>query len=254
MHIFSDHLNQTRQDHALASVDARVKLVFSLILLALVVSYKGFLFPALVLSFCIAGCIYMRVPLRIFLLRFSEPMFIIAMLVLLKFLFSGDDIMFSVTILGVPLAGHTDGLIEGLRIGCRILGAVSLLALLGFSTSFTAIMSALSWLRIPRGFVEILMFAYRYIFVIFEDAQVIYNAQRNRLGYAGLRQGLNSFGTLTGSLVLKAFDRSHAITVSMVQRGYDGDIPVLSHRPFRPLEIIAAVVLLAAMGAAWKIL
>jgi cobalt/nickel transport system permease protein len=98
------------------------------------------------------------------------------------------------------------------------------------------------------------MFAYRYIFVIFEDAQVIYNAQKNRLGYSGLRRGLNSFGTLTGSLVLKAFDRSHAITVAMIQRGYDGDMPMLKHKPFRPSEVFIALLIICSMGVAWKIL
>lgn len=97
------------------------------------------------------------------------------------------------------------------------------------------------------------MFAYRYIFVILEDAQVIYNAQRNRLGYAGLRRGLGSFGTLTGSLVLKAFDRSHAITISMIQRGYDGDMPMLRHRPFRASEVFGAAVIVSVMGVVWKI-
>jgi len=251
MHIFSNYL---RQDHGLSGIDARVKLVFALVLLGLVLSYRGFIFPVIVLSGCLAGCIYIRVPLRVFLLRFSEPLFIIIMLVLLKFFFSGSDVMFSVNVFGVHITGHADGLKEGLMIACRILGAVSVLALLGFSTPFTALMSALSWLRVPKDFVEILMFAYRYIFVILEDAQVIYNAQRNRLGYAGLRRGLRSFGTLTGSLVLKAFDRSHAITVSMIQRGYDGNMPMLRHRPFRASEVVSAVLIASVMGVAWKIL
>lgn len=251
MHLFSDPF---RENHGLSGIDARVKLVFALILLGLVLSYNGFVFPVLVLSGCLAGCIYIRVPLRVFLLRFSEPLFIIIMLVLLKFFFVGSNIMFSLNVFGIHIAGHADGLKEGLMIACRMLGAVSVLALLGFSTPLTELMSAFSWLRIPKGFVEILMLAYRYIFVIFEDAQVIYNAQRNRLGYAGLRQGLSSFGTLTGSLVLKAFDRSHAITVSMIQRGYNGDIPMLKQRPFRPSEVLSAVLILSAMGAAWKVL
>ncbi|MBI5633458.1 MAG: cobalt ECF transporter T component CbiQ [Nitrospirae bacterium] len=251
MQIFSEHL---RKDHGLSGIDARVKLVFALVLLGLVLSYKGFIFPVVVLAGCLSGCIYIRVPLKIFLLRFSEPLFIIIILVLLKFFFSGSEVMFSVEVFGINITGHSDGLKEGLTIACRILGAVSVLALLGFSTPFTALMSALSWLRVPKGFVEILMFAYRYIFVILEDAQVIYNAQRNRLGYAGFRRGLGSFGTLTGSLVLKAFDRSHAITVSMIQRGYDGDMPMLKHKPFRALEVSGALVIVSVMGVAWKIL
>jgi len=251
MHQFSDNLNA---EHFLSGIDARVKLVSALLLLGLVLSYKGFAFPVIVLSACLAGCMFVRAPLKVLALRFSEPLFIVATLVLLKFFFTGRDEMFSINIFGLHMAGHSDGLKEGLKIACRVLGSVSILALLGFSTPFVPLMSALSWLRVPKGFIEVLMFAYRYIFVIFEDAQVIYNAQRNRLGYAGLRQGLGSFGTLAGSLVLKAFDRSHAITVSMIQRGYNGDMPMLRHRPFKPLEVTGAILLAVVMGAAWKIL
>jgi cobalt/nickel transport system permease protein len=189
-----------------------------------------------------------------FILRFSEPLFIIMVLVLLKLFFSGKDVMFSVNIYGLCMTGHSDGLKDGLAIAFRILGAVSVLALLGFSTPFTSLMSALSWLRVPKVFVEVLMFAYRYIFVIFEDAQTIYNAQKNRLGYAGLRQGLASFGTLTGSLVLKSFDRSQAITVSMIQRGYDGDMPLLRQKPFRASEVLGAACIASVIGAVWKVL
>ena len=142
---------------------------------------------------------------------------------------------------------------DGLQIGSRILGAVSIVALLGFSTHFTEIMAGLSWLKIPKGLIEISLFAYRYIFVLLEDAMVIYNAQKNRLGYSNIKRGLSSFGTLTGSLTLKAFEHSQNITTAMIQRGYDGNIPMLKHKPFRFSEVAASVLLVFAMGFIWQI-
>ena len=103
---------------------------------------------------------------------------------------------------------------------------------LSFSTPFTELMAASAWLRVPREFIEIALFAWRYLFMLFDDARVIYSAQKNRLGYSGYRQGFRSFGTLTGSLVVKAFDNSRNITTAMEQRGYDGDMPMLRHKPF----------------------
>jgi len=250
MQLFPEYF---KQEHALSKIDARVKLVFALALLAMVLSYKGFLFPLLVLACCLAGCMYMRVPLRVFLLRFSEPLFIASVLILLKFFFSGNEALFTVSLAGIQITGHSDGLMDGLAISSRILGAVSVVAVLGFSTPFTEIMSALSWMRIPKGFIEIVMFAYRYIFVFMEDAMVIYNAQKNRLGYTGLRRGLSSFGTLSGALILKAFENSQHITTSMIQRGYDGSMPARKHRPFKISEIILSTVILISMGLLWKI-
>jgi cobalt/nickel transport system permease protein len=138
-------------------------------------------------------------------------------------------------------------------IASRIIGAVSVVALIGFSTPFAEFLAGLSWLRLPRGLIEILMFAYRYIFVLLEDATVIYNAQKNRLGYSTVRRGLSSFGVLAGCLTLKAFDNSQATTVAMVQRGYDGTMPLLKHRSFKPAEVALSAVFLIGMGFLWKL-
>ena len=250
MEIFSEYF---KKDHLLSQVDARVKLGVSLFVLAMVLSYKGLAFPLLILGISLCLCIRMNIPFKVFLLRFSEPVFIASVVILIKFLFSGQEAMFSVKMWGITITGHKDGLMDGLQIGSRILGAVSVVALLGFSTPFTEIMAGLSWFKIPKGFIEILMFAYHYIFVLLEDAFVIYNAQKNRLGYSSIRRGLNSFGTLTGSLVIKAFEHSQNTTTAMIQRGYDGNMPLLRHKPFKSSEIIVSLLFIIAMGVVWKI-
>jgi cobalt/nickel transport system permease protein len=250
MELFSEYL---KKDHMLSKIDARVKILVGLTILAMVLSYKGFVLPSLVILLCLFFCIKMKIPLRILIRRFSEPIFIISIVLLLKFFFSGDDAFFSINIIGIEVTGHKDGLMDGLMIGSRIFGAVSIVAVMGFSTPFTEFIAGLSWLRVPKGFIEILMFAYRYIFVLLDDAMVIYNAQKNRLGYSNIRRGLSSFGVLTGSLILRAFDQSQNTTVAMIQRGYDGNIPMLKHKPFKPSEIIASVLIVMAMGLVWKI-
>ena len=53
--------------------------------------------------------------------------------------------------------------------------------------------------------------------------------------------------------MIKAFDHSQNTTVAMVQRGYDGDIPMLRHKPFRTLELFASALFLMVMGVVWKI-
>jgi cobalt/nickel transport system permease protein len=249
MELFSEYF---KKDHCLSRIDARVKILIALVLLAMVLSYRGFIFPVATAALCVSLCIMIRVPLRVFVLRFSEPLFIAAVVLVLKFFFSGKEILFSIPLFGIDIVGHRDGLMEGLMIGGRILGAVSIVALMGFSTPFTEFMASLSWLRVPKGFIEILMFAYRYIFVLFDDANVIYSAQKNRLGYSTMRRGLSSFGVLAGSLTLKAFDHSHNTTVAMVQRGYDGNMPMLKHKSFKLHEVAASIIFMAGMGLLWK--
>jgi cobalt/nickel transport system permease protein len=191
--------------------------------------------------------------LKLFVLRFSEPALVALILIVIKMFFAGNDELFSISLFGVSISAYKDGLVDGLMIASRIVGAVSVITVLGFATPFTDVIAALSWFRVPKGLIEILMFAYRYIFMLFEDAMVIYNAQKNRLGYSNIRRGLSSFGILAGSLTLKAFEHSQNTAVAMAQRGYDGNMPVLKHRPFKPFEVIVSIFLIVIMGLAWKI-
>ncbi len=248
MKIFSEHF---QKDHFLTRVDARVKLMVVLALLAMVLSYKGTLFPLLIAAASLLICLWMRIPLRVMLLRFSQPMFIALVVLLLKFFFSGEETLFSVNFLGLNIVGHKDGLIEGIRITSRIIGGVSLVVMLGFATPFIEFVAALSWLRVPKTFIEIMMFAYRYLFMFLEDANTIYSAQKNRLGYAGIKKGLHSFGILTGSLVLRGLEQSQKTADAMIQRGYTGDMPLLKGKPLRAAEITVAALIVICGGAVW---
>jgi cobalt/nickel transport system permease protein len=238
-------------DHLLTRLDPRVKLITTQALLVMAISCKGFAFPLLLAALSLGLCLHIGVRLKVLLARFAEPFFIAVMVVILKLLCSGAVPLFSFHFLGIEVVGHRDGLLEGLFIASRICGAVSLTALLVFSTTFTELMAALAWLKVPRGFIEVALFAWRYLFALFDDAQVVYAAQKNRLGYAGIMLGLRSFGTLAGALVIKAFDNSQTVTCAMVQRGYDGTMPLLLHKPFRMAEILCSIGFLIVMMVFW---
>jgi len=250
MDLFSQHF---KRDRILSRVDARVKLIITLAFLVMVLSSRGIFFPLFVTSFCLFLCLTMRVPLRVMGLRFSEPLFVAAVLLLLKLFFSGERVLFSINLLGIKIMGYQDGLMEGLRIGSRVMGAVSILAVIGFSTPFTEFLASLSWLKVPRDLIEILLFAHRYIFVLLDEGTVIYSAQKNRLGYSNLRRSFSSFGILTGSLILKVFEHSQNTVVAMVQRGYDGHMPMLTYRPLKASEILGSVTFVILMGFLWMI-
>lgn len=234
MELFSEYF---KKESVLSRLDARIKILTILAILIMVLSYKGIAFSLLVTLLCLFICIRIKIPLRVLLLRFAEPALIAAIVVLLKLFFSG----------------HKEGLMDGLIIAGRIFGAVSLVVMLGFSTPFDEVLSGLYWLKVPKAFIEILMFAYRYIFMLLDDALVIYNAQKNRLGFSNISRGLNSFGIMSGSLILKAFQQSQNITLAMLQRGYTGDTPLSGCRRFKKNEIAAAILIIAVMGILWRI-
>ena len=240
-------------DHWLSKVDPRIKLPAALLILIMILTHQGFAFPWIVSAIALFLLNRMRIPFKVYLIRIGEPLFIITMLIVLKTFFTGQEVFYSLNLWGWTFSAHQDGLLEGLRIGSRIIGAVSLVVLLGFCTSFTDFMAGLSWFKVPKGLIEILLFAYRYIFVLLEEAQVIYLAQKNRFGYSSLARGLNSFGTLTGSLILRVFEHSQNISVSMIQRGYDGHLPLMKHKSFKTAEVLCSGLVLLAFGILWQI-
>lgn len=239
--------------HRLCRTDARVKLLVALALLLMVVSSKTPLFPLLTAGICLSVCVSLKVKLRTLLTRFSEPLFIAAVVLLLKAFGSGQTPLWSMQLHFAELTVYREGLNEGFCLASRIGGGVAVIAAVGFATTFTELLAAFSWLRIPREVTEVALFAWRYLFVLADDAQVIHSAQKNRLGYVGVRRSFRSLGTLAGALVIKAFDSSQTMTVSMVQRGYDGTMPLLQHSPFKRGEILPAVLIVTFMGLLWTI-
>ncbi|MGD0229856.1 MAG: cobalt ECF transporter T component CbiQ [Syntrophorhabdales bacterium] len=243
---------EEKRGHPLTKVDARIKLLCAAAVLSMVLTCRGAFFPLLVAFFCLSTCASLRVSARRLLARFSEPLFIVAVLIVIKFLFSGHEVIGSCRIFGIEIAGHRDGLIEGLVLGARIVGAVSMIALLGFATPFTEFLRGLAWLRVPKGLIDVAMFAYRYIFLLLDEATVIYSAQKNRLGYSSIRRGLGSFGVLAGALALKAFDSSQHSALAMIQRGYDGNMPSMGQERLKTGHLALSALFLFLMGIIWR--
>jgi cobalt/nickel transport system permease protein len=250
MHNF---LYDEKEDHRLSRIDPRIKLLCAAAVLSMVLTNKGVFFPSVVALACLCLCAWLRVPVRRLLVRFSEPALIVAVLIAIKCLFGGKEPMAAWRILGIDVTLYRDGLASGLLLGLRIVSAIFVVAVLDFATPFTRLLGALAWFRVPKGIVETALFAYRYIFLLLEDATVIYNAQKNRLGYSNIRRALSSAGALAAALVLKAFDGSEHAAVAMTQRGYDGAMPSMGHERLKASHLAVSALFLVVMGVLWKI-
>jgi cobalt/nickel transport system permease protein len=223
----------------------------ALLLLALVVSSRSSSFPLQVAGICLPVAVIAGMKPRVLMLRLLHPLFIAVVILVLKgFLGAGGQ---SYDLGGYIITVNRDGLGEGVLIISRIMGAVSVAILLGQVMTFTEIMAALGWLKVPRSLVEVSLFAWRALFMLYDDAGVVYTAQKNRLGYCGIRRALSSFGAMAGMLIIRAFDSSQAMTVAMAQRGYDGHLPLLDGSRLGRYQIAGLSVFAFVMAAAWKI-
>jgi len=247
-------LRQQQNEHAaVAAVDPRTRLLAAGLLLALVISSHGSAFPWQVAGICLPVALIAGMPPRMLLLRMLHPLFIAAVILALKTFLGAGEPVDLIHLGAYSLTGRPEGLHEGLLISSRIMGAVSVAVLLGQVMTFTETMAALAWLRVPRGLVDVSMFAWRSLFMLYDDAGVVYTAQKNRLGYCGMRRGLRSFGAMAGMLTIRAFDSSQAMTVAMTQRGYDGSLPLLRASRLGRAQLAGLSLFAILASAAWKL-
>jgi cobalt/nickel transport system permease protein len=222
------------RDNVLTRMDPRPKLVIAVTLILTVVRSGNLVLPLLVLGACLATLLALRIPVRLLAVRLAGPMGIVIALVLLQVFMTGSTRLFERSIGHWTLVATQEGLIRGLLMGSRVLGAVSVMLLLSSVTPAYKVFHALRWFRIPEGWVEIALLVYRYSFALIDQASDVATAQRVRLGYSNLKRSLSSFGVLAGTVITRSMDQAIRTHEAMMLRGYRG------RQPFGPLPAMSA--------------
>jgi cobalt/nickel transport system permease protein len=128
-----------------------------------------------------------------------------------------------------PLA-ISGGWISFASIMLRFTLTVSAALILIAGTGFNAVCLAMEKLGAPRSFVVQLMFLYRYLFVLADEAARLVRARALR-SFQGRGLGFKVFSAIVGQLLLRTLDRAQRIHLAMRSRGFDGKI-----RLVRPLH------------------
>ena len=115
-------------------------------------------------------------------------------------------------------------------------------------------------LRVPRLFVAIIGFMYRYLAVLGDEAQRIMRARAARSAEPEDGHGGGSIawrarvtGGMVGALFLRTYERSERIYAAMQARGFEGTFRHMELRRIQAAEwvtLFAALLLLAAWLAA----
>lgn len=145
-------------------------------------------------------------------------------------------------------AGISGGWISFISIIIKFSLTVSTALALIACTGFNNICFAISRLGAPKIFAVQLLFLYRYIFVLAEEAARMVRA-RNLRSFDGKGKGINTFSSMLGSLLLRTIDRAERIHLAMLCRGFDGNIRItkkymFGFREFRFVFIWSSLFLL----------
>jgi cobalt/nickel transport system permease protein len=113
-----------------------------------------------------------------------------------------------------------------IRFFLTVTGALLLIS----TTGLTGVCLALEKLGAPRAFVVQLLFLYRYLFVLGDEATRLTRARSLR-SFEGRGMGIRVFSSLVGQLLLRTLDRARRIHLAMLCRGFDGEVRLI--RPLR---------------------
>jgi cobalt/nickel transport system permease protein len=119
------------------------------------------------------------------------------------------------------------GLVSFASIMVKYALTVSAMLTLIACTGFDTICSALTRMGVPGVFTLQLLFVYRYIFVLGEEAGRMARARALRsFGSKGME--LSAYSSMVGQLLLRTMDRAQRIHLAMLCRGFDGEIRQVS--------------------------
>lgn len=126
--------------------------------------------------------------------------------------------------------GVSGGWVSFASIMARFALTVSTAFILIAVTSFQGLCMGLQRLGMPQVMTVQLLFLYRYLFVLGEEAMSLGRARALRT-FKGRGMGLKVFSQIIGNLLLRTLDRAQRVYQAMLARGFDGEIRV--SRPFR---------------------
>ena len=164
-----------------------------------------------------------QIPVSFLIKRLRYPSwFILAVVILLPFI-SGSTPVLQLGWLTIKEEGFWQAVLISVRFFCILTLSIVLFGTAPFLSSIKAMRS----LGIPRVIVDMTLLSYRYLEELGEMLATMQQAMRLR-GFKtkGLdRRTLSVFAQLTGSILVRSYDRSLRIYQAMILRGYGSQDP-----------------------------
>ena len=102
--------------------------------------------------------------------------------------------------------------------------AMTIMTILLTTQTIDQFVRSLAELKIPPIIITILLLSYRYVFLFFEDIQRMQVALKSRFFSGKITwRNLNTYGQLTGALLLRSLDRADKVYNAMRARCFDGN-------------------------------
>ncbi len=237
----------------LQRLDPRVKVIGLLLLLLDSALARNARTIAGILALALLLALLSRVPLRTLCLRVWLSAFVFTSFIALPALFITPGAI----ALRLPLlhwAITAQGLHGALYLLLRVETAVTLSLLLILTTLWTHVLKALRVLGVPVVFIVILGMTHRYIFLMLQTAQDMFESRRSRMvGHLDGRERRRLAAASVGVLLTKSFQLSSEVYLAMQARGFRGEVTTLDDFQMRARDWLALTTfVLLALAFFWS--
>jgi cobalt/nickel transport system permease protein len=236
----------------LQALEPRVKLAGLIALIACTVAMRRLWILAALFLFAILLALLSKIPVRQLAVRVWMGVAGFTGLIALPalFLVPGE------TLFGVPLVGWSvtaEGGTSALFLVLRAETAATFAFLLVLSTPWNRLLRALRSFRVPVVMLVILETAYRFIFVLLQTAQNMFESRRARLvGDLAPPEQRRLAAATIGVLLDKSLQFSTDVHVAMQARGFRGEAILLDDRRLGPNDWLQLFAFLAfALTVLW---
>lgn len=214
-------------------LDPRAKVLVFLLFIVSVVSFGKYEISALLPYFFFPAVMISRGNLPTFLI--VRKVAVVLPFALLIGIF--NPLLDREILINIGKLAISGGWVSCASILVRAVLTVSAAVILVAVTGFPSVCAALERLGMPRAFGVQLMFLYRYIFVLLEEAKRASLARELRT-FGGRGLEMKTFASLTGHLLLRTWERADRIHRAMLARGFDGRFHVRLKSRFAAREAL----------------
>lgn len=142
----------------------------------------------------------------------------------------------------IPFIKGRDGLTLFCGIAMKSYLSILSMILLTSSTKFTNFLKGLEGLKIPKIFIMIISFMYRYLFLMVDEVQRMQRAKESRtFGKISRRRTIKTLSNIVGVLFVRSYERAERVYLAMCSRGFEGEVKTIDNLKIKPFDILFLV-------------
>ncbi|MDR3291033.1 MAG: cobalt ECF transporter T component CbiQ [Methanobrevibacter sp.] len=229
---------EARKDSVIHNLDARIKLIMTLILIFYSVYSSDLLILLLLEVYIVMLVLFSKISISYYVKRVIYILPFGGFIAIFQPFIRPGTILYSLPF-GINIS--YEGTIFGILLLSRLIVCISMIVLFSSTTPMNSMINSMRRLGFPKILSMILSMTVRYLFVFFEELDNIRNAQKSRCFNLWNRKisyiwRLKQIGYTIMGIFLSSFEKGEKIFFSMVSRGYSGESRSYFKQP--PLTII----------------